>query len=356
MYDVIVVGAGPAGSATAKKCIELGLKTLILEKKTLPREKVCSGMVMGKMANDLIQKEFGIIPENVLTNPGYLKGIMIYAPGIEPVIVEQRMPFAWRRDLDFWMTQKAKQAGAELKDNAKVTSVEQKGEHCLVRLEEEVIEARFVVGADGTQSTIRRQIYPKVPLLLRSAHQECYLGKLPVDREYFHWMFPLASSRPRLSLNHKGEFFIIGGGLRELKGEIPRLLQPFGFSTELKPEWKDSCISGSRLAEGYLLAPLPVARGNILMVGDAAMLQYPVSGEGICTALKSGLIAARSITEAIGSKGNVAEIYSRNIEPVLNALRGLLSYEKILGEANKQGAAAVAQAFADGLRATFALT
>lgn len=50
MLDVIVVGAGPGGCAAAKNCAELGLKTMLLEKKKLPREKLCTGMVMTSAA------------------------------------------------------------------------------------------------------------------------------------------------------------------------------------------------------------------------------------------------------------------------------------------------------------------
>lgn len=46
MFDVVVVGAGPGGSVAAKRCLESGLKTLLLEKRRLPRDKVCSGMIM----------------------------------------------------------------------------------------------------------------------------------------------------------------------------------------------------------------------------------------------------------------------------------------------------------------------
>ena len=64
-FDVIVIGAGPAGSTCAKACAEKGLKTLMLEKQGLPRDKVCSGMVMGTLAQRLIKQEFGSPPQRI---------------------------------------------------------------------------------------------------------------------------------------------------------------------------------------------------------------------------------------------------------------------------------------------------
>ena len=75
MYDVIVVGAGPAGSTVAKKCAEYGLNTLMLEKRRLPRDKVCGGALLPS-AQTLIQQEFGDIPETVLSQPSTINGFM----------------------------------------------------------------------------------------------------------------------------------------------------------------------------------------------------------------------------------------------------------------------------------------
>ena len=52
--DVVVVGAGPSGSAAAKKCAQYGLRTLMLEKRQLPRNKICSGMIMGPVQHNQI--------------------------------------------------------------------------------------------------------------------------------------------------------------------------------------------------------------------------------------------------------------------------------------------------------------
>ncbi len=74
IFDVIVVGGGPGGSVAAKRCAEAGFGTLLIEKKELPRDKVCTGMVMGAWAHDIIRQDFGDIPDAVLTDPPILTG------------------------------------------------------------------------------------------------------------------------------------------------------------------------------------------------------------------------------------------------------------------------------------------
>ena len=95
-FDVVVAGGGPGGSAAAKKCTEGKLKTLLLKKHKLPRNKVCVGMIMSGMDQALVRKEFGDPPEEVLATPPYLRGIKFRAPGAETLTFGHRMPFAWR--------------------------------------------------------------------------------------------------------------------------------------------------------------------------------------------------------------------------------------------------------------------
>lgn len=352
MYDVIVVGAGPGGSLAAKKCAELGFSTLLLEKLALPRDKVCSGMVMGPLAQNIVEEEFGIIPSNVLTEPPYLSGCMVHAPGADPVPVEQRMPFAWRRELDYWMTQGARQAGVEVKDMAKVTSLEQERNGCTIKLGRETVKTRFVIGADGARSTIRKMLYPDLDIRYRIVYRECYRGKLDLDSNYLHWFFPRGLPRPRFNVNHKGGFFLMEGMLKSIKNEIFKLLNPYGFSEKQKPLWKDGCLEGNLLSAGADGSNFIRARGNVMLIGDAALLQLPVSGEGIGTALKSGLLAAQSIAEAVTSQRNAAEIYLCHLEPLLGILRGLYPWNEKIEVESKRGPVALLDAYAEGLKAT----
>ena len=77
--DVIVVGAGPGGSAVAKRCAEHGLKVLLLEKHKLPRHKICSGWLLGSPTQKAVVREFGPVPQHVLTDPPYLSVFIIHA-------------------------------------------------------------------------------------------------------------------------------------------------------------------------------------------------------------------------------------------------------------------------------------
>ena len=58
-WDVVVVGGGPGGALAAKKCAEAGLATLVLEKRQMPRDKCCTGMVMAEWGQEIVQREFG---------------------------------------------------------------------------------------------------------------------------------------------------------------------------------------------------------------------------------------------------------------------------------------------------------
>jgi flavin-dependent dehydrogenase len=356
MWDVIVVGAGPGGSAAAKACANRGLKTLILEKKQLPRDKVCSGLVAGPMARDIIQQEFGQIPQQVLVPPYHLSGQVFHVPGIEPKILEWDTLIAWRKDLDLWLSKKAQEKGAQIWDGVKVIRVIQTDGKCTVSFEREQIreelEADFVIGADGAGSAVRKSIFPELKVRYSVPIRECYEGSLDLDKNYFHWFFPRSRPRPRFNVNHKGDFFIIeGSGIKELKPEIIQTLAKYGLNPGTEPLWKDACLI-PRLHDGLISGSFSPASGNVLLIGDAAGLLFPITFEGIGVSLKSGLLAATSIFEASRLGREAAEIYLGDLGPIIEALRKLHFLEKELEKEQAKGGSELSEALKIGYEAT----
>ena len=348
MYDVIVVGGGPGGSIAAKRCAQGGLKTLLLERKKLPRDKVCSGMVMGPWANDIIRQEFGTIPLAILAEPYQLSGHMMYVPGTQPQRILCKTPLAWRKDLDFWMIQMAREDGVKIWDEVKVIQVNQKAGACTVTMMQgktpQELKSKFVIGADGGASAVRKSLFPLLKVQYSVPLRECYDGALDLEKDYFHWFFPKSRARPRFGLNHKGDCFLIeGSGIKELRNEINQILVKYGFNTKSKAIWKDGCLI-PRLHGALITGSFSPAKGNILLIGDAAGLLFPITFEGIGTALKSGILAADSVARSVKEGSEAAGIYLRELKSILQTIRSLYSWNKKLEQEGTKGGAGLSKA------------
>jgi flavin-dependent dehydrogenase len=338
MFDVAVIGAGPAGCTAAKRCAEKGLQTVILEKKRLPRDKVCSGMIIGRLAQALIHQEFGEIPEEVLCRPSQLKGYMFHGPDVDdmpPIKFDFSIPLTWRRNLDFWLTEKARSKGVNLYQGAAVAGIKEEEGGFLIEYEQDGqtlgLEAKFIIGADGGTSIVRKTLFPQLKVHYNQAYEEWYPGSLALDAEYFHWLYLLKSFPGGFAVHQKDGFIILefGGTVQVPKERVQwakeYLAGRFGFDSVQEPVHRSACTV-ARLAVGLGSGNFLPAEKNVLLIGEAGGFVLPITGEGIGTCLKSGLLAAESISEALRSDGQADGIYLNLIKPVSSALKEYSSW------------------------------
>ena len=342
-WDVIVVGAGPGGSVAAKVCAAAGLETVLLEKKKLPRDKVCSGMLLGHWARKLVQQEFGDIPADVLVES--YRGMRFHVGREHSVEMQVPIQVGWRKDLDYWMSSKASDAGALLNDASRVTAIRPhaSGYEVDVKCENKETEhlyARFVIGADGAYSTIRKCLWSDLHVRYRPVARECYKAELSIEKDLFHWFYPAGTATPRFDINYKGGFFLIEGNIRPIRDAVRETLQHYGLPLGVKPLWRDACVN-PHIWDNLIDGSFVPAKDNVLLVGDTAGMLFPTTHEGIGSALKSGIMAAESIIEALQENGKAEGLYLRKIEEIKTVLAGLQIMTKKLGGVAKKGAEAL---------------
>jgi flavin-dependent dehydrogenase len=355
-YDVIVVGAGPGGSAAARRCAEHGCKVLLLEKSRRPRHKVCSGWLMDRFTRNLVDRVFGPVPIGVLNDPPYLSGFVVHGPGGKREIVRGEIPQAWRKDLDYWMNQKASEAGVEVWDESRVTGVAEDDEKCSVRLvrkeKEQEIGTRYVIGCDGCLSVVRRALFPDLRAHSMQSVQHWYRGSLgDLEEEYLHeFMYPDARYDTRsvapgsiCGVHYKEDYFCIACGAipgqwRENMQRARNLLSEFyGFDSGRQPLWIDSCIV-PELHLSLIDGSLRPAKGNILLVGDAAGLMDQREGGSIGLAVWTGELAADCIVKREQQGNKVESHYLQAMKPVLSVVEKMhssyIERQAQLGEGN----------------------
>jgi menaquinone-9 beta-reductase len=322
--DVLVVGAGPGGAATAYHLARHGVDVTMVDRARFPREKVCGDGITPRGVASMLR--MGVNPDD----PGFerVKGLRVNSRSttIELPWPELR---SWpnyglvrtRHDFDQLLVDRATKAGARLLEGTEAVAptlrdgwvtggtIRPAGEH---EAEPTLVRARYVIAADGAASRfakpagVRRDDSRPLGIAARRYYRATYhpgpwfeswldLWEGDLLLPGYGWLFPVAGGRINLGAGLLNTF----KGFKDISAQ--RLFD--AFATMLPSDWGIS----EETADGRVLSgPLPMSLNRIpqavpgmLLVGDAAGAVNPFNGEGIAYAMESGELAAELVRDAL---------------------------------------------------------
>lgn len=339
-YDVLVIGAGPAGATTARAAALGGLRVLLVDKKAeLGTPTQCSGAIS---ANALREAGVPIDPEFICAE---IHGFITYDRAGEARVVDYRAyrpePNGYavdRKRFDRYLARLAERAGAEIR--LKSAAVGLGRDDGLMRVDlrrfgrSETVRARVVVGADGVTSQVGKWAGLRTYVRLGDS-ASCLqyvldgvatngLLEVIVGHEWapggYVWVFPKG-----------GDLAEVGLGL--LPSETERDARWF-LERFLHESWMADRFRGGRLLEvtgGCVPLAAPLRRiyaDGLILVGDAARQVNPLTGGGLHTALRGGVLAGKYLAATLTGGGSpdertLAGYQQRWLDELGNQLRRL---------------------------------
>jgi menaquinone-9 beta-reductase len=320
--DVLVVGAGPAGVAAALTARERGLRTVLVDKASFPRDKTCGDGLTAQALRLL--EHLGVevpaiddaqrVSETVLVSPtGRRVTLPMPDRGIHSAVVP-------RQHLDAALIARARAVGVDVREATPIVDLTETGDGLLATIDGAQVDVAQVVAADGHWSAVRRLREPTASADLGSWHAfRQYFTGVDDPRQWvlfeedllpgYAWVFPLPGGRANVGFGAPRGPGTTG---KRLKALWPELLARASLQSVLGPRAVPEAT--------HRAWPIPasfdpdrLADGPVLYTGDAAGVVDPMTGEGIAQALETGILAAEAIA-AGGGPARVARRYRHTVD------------------------------------------
>lgn len=315
MYDIIVIGAGPAGCTAAKTLAKNGYRVLLTEKFKMPRYKSCSGQLI-KKSIDLIKTYFNdSVPTNTMCIPAENRGMIFTDDKGREYKFEQKGLNIWRSSFDKWLADKAALSGAEVRDGTAALALKEENGAVTVTLKTEhsyTEQAKYVIDCEGAAGILKARILNRKPQYI-TTFQTFNNGSIDLDPHYFY-----AYLQPELSeydawFNVKDNMQVLGISVKD-SSKTEYFYNRFTAYMKEKHRLEiykqiktDKWIMPRILPD----CPIDYGKGRILFAGETAGFLNPM-GEGISAGMESGYYAAQAIKQGFGNTEMMHTLYKEN--------------------------------------------
>jgi geranylgeranyl reductase family protein len=319
VWDVVISGGGPAGSTLAYRLARAGVNTLIVERARFPRWKPCGGGLQARCLAHLPIETSPVI-ETTLTRVSFTFGFgdrFVRSAGAP-------LAFGIRRNVfDSFLLEQAVAVGAALLDGTTACRVRPYSDGVILETTAGSLTGRVLVGADGANGTVSRHVndrgafYQQVGLYAEVPRE--YLRTGAVEDETiridwgtlasgYGWIFP------------KRDTVNVGVGTSaRFATQLRRYLMDFLSAERILKEGRDLDIRFTGHSLPTMTSRTRFAEGPILVVGDAAGMVEPLTGDGLSHAFQGSQLAATAILDALtASKADLrgyATAVRRSVEP-----------------------------------------